>query len=160
MRRLVAGVVLGLILGTAAQAGATYLADDRVWYRLDRQAQTAYVAGVADSLASVAEFSQRAGAERAIDGVRQAARCADRVPLHDLARFGGEAIDYRRRVLPSTAIIERFVACGRSYYATCVAPRESVPAPRPPCPAPDRARRPRSDRRRPGAATGDPPARG
>lgn len=118
MRRLVAGVVLGLILGTAAQAGATYLTDDRVWYRLDRQAQTAYVAGVADSMASVAEFSQRAGAERAIDGVRQAARCADRVPLHDLARFGGEAMDYRRRVLPSTAIIERFVACGRSNYGS------------------------------------------
>lgn len=123
MRRLVAGVVLGLILGTAAQAGATYLTDERIWYRLDRQAQTAYVAGVADSMASVAEFSQRAGGERAIDGVRQAARCADRVPLHDLARFGGEAIDYARRVRPSTAIIERFVACGRSNYGS----RENLP---------------------------------
>ncbi len=118
MRRLVAGVVLGLILGTAGQAGAMYLTDGRVWDRLDRQAQTAYVAGVADSMESVAEFSQRAGAERAIDGVRQAARCADRVPLHDLARFGGEAIGHGRRVLPSTAIIERFVACGRGNYGS------------------------------------------
>ena len=41
MRRLVAGVVLGLILGTAGQAWAMYLTDGRVWYGLDRQAQHA-----------------------------------------------------------------------------------------------------------------------
>jgi hypothetical protein len=131
MRRLAAGVVLGLILGTAGQAGATYLTDHRIWYRLDRQAQTAYVAGVADSMVSVAEFSRRAGGERAIDGVRQAARCADRVPLQDLARFGGEAVDYGRRVLPSTAIIERFVACGRSNYGSDTYPYSGNPDGRP-----------------------------
>ena len=116
MRRLVAGIMLGLILGMAGQAWATYLTDERVWYRLDRQAQTAYVAGVADSLESIAGFSQRAGAERTVAGVRQAAGCANRVPLHDLAQFGSEAIDRARHVLPSTAIIEQFVACGRAYY--------------------------------------------
>lgn len=117
MRRMIAGVVLGIILGMVGQAGATYLRDDRIWYSLDRQAQTAYVAGVADSVGSIAEFSRHAGAERTIDGVRQAARCADQIPLHDLAGFGSEAIDHARRVLPSTAIIERFVVCGRSNYA-------------------------------------------
>jgi hypothetical protein len=118
MRRLVVGVVLGLILGTAGQAWAMYLTDGRGWYRLDRQAQTAYVAGVADSLESIAGFSQRAGAERTVEGVRQAAGCANRIPLHDLARFGSDAIDRGRHVLPSTALIEQFVACGRANYGT------------------------------------------
>lgn len=118
MRRLVAGIVLGLILGTAGEAGAVYL-QDGVWFRLDRQAQTAYVAGVADTLGSIAGFSSYVGADRAIERVTQAARCTDRIPLSHLAGLGTDAIDRGRHTAPpSTAIIQRFVACGRPYYGS------------------------------------------
>lgn len=110
MRTHVAGLVLGLLLGTTAQAGAQYL-QGALWYRLDRQAQTAYVAGVVDALESVTGFAERVGPDRAIEQARVAGRCAGRVPPSRLADVGDRAIQRAPRYAPpSTAIIVGFVA--------------------------------------------------
>ncbi len=116
MRTLVAGLVLGLLLGTAAQAGAQYL-QGTIWYRLDRQAQTAYVAGVADALESVTGLADRAGPDRAIERARLASRCAGQVPPHRLAELGDRAIQRApHHAPPSTAIIVGLIACGARPY--------------------------------------------
>lgn len=112
MRTLALGLVLGLLLGSTVQAGAQYL-QDGTWFRLDRRAQTAYVAGVSDALESITNFADRAGADRAIDRVRLAARCTGQVPPSRLAELGDRAIERAPRYAPpSTAIIVRLVACG------------------------------------------------
>jgi hypothetical protein len=116
MKTLVAGLVLGLLLGTAAQAGAQYL-HGAFWYRMDRQAQTAYVAGVVDALESLTGFAERVGADRAIEQARVADRCAGRVPPSRLADVGDRAIQRAPSYAPpSTAIIVGFVACGSRSY--------------------------------------------
>jgi len=114
MKTLTAGLVLGLLLGTAAQAGAQYL---HVWYRLDRQEQRAYVAGVADALESITGFADRVGPDRAIERARLATRCAGQVPPNRIAELGNRAIQGAPQyVPPSTAIIVGLVACGARPY--------------------------------------------
>jgi hypothetical protein len=116
MRTLAAGIVLGLLLGTAAQAGAQYL-QGAIWYRLDRQAQTAYVAGVADALESITGLADRTGPDRAIERARAASRCAGQVPPNRLAELGDGAIHRAPQYAsPSTAIIVGLVACGGRPY--------------------------------------------
>ncbi len=114
MKTLTAGLVLGLLFGTAAQAGAQYL---HVWYRLDRQEQRAYVAGVADALESVTGFAERAGPDRAIERARLATRCVGQIPPNRLAELGNLAIQRAPQYAPpSTAIIVELVACGARPY--------------------------------------------
>ena len=114
MKTLAAGLVLGLLLGTAAQAGAEYL---HGWYRLDRQEQAAYVAGVADTLESVTRFADRAGPDRAIERTRLANRCTGQIPPNHLADLGNRAIQGAPEYAPpSTAIIVGLVACGTRLY--------------------------------------------
>lgn len=114
MRILCAGLVLGLLLGTAAQAGAQYL---HSWYRLNPQAQTAYVAGVADALESLTGMADRVGPDRAIERARLASRCAGQVPPDRLAELGDRALQRAPHYAPpSTAIIVGLVACGARPY--------------------------------------------
>jgi hypothetical protein len=112
MRMLAVGLIVGLVLGTAFQAGAAYM-HDTLWSRLDRQAQTAYVAGVADSLGSLAELANHVGPERAMERAEIATRCVGRIPPNRLADVGSRAIGQApQAAVPSTAIIMRLVACG------------------------------------------------
>ncbi len=116
MKRLIAGLVLGLVFGTAVQAGAQYL-HDSIWSRLDRQAQTAYVAGVADALESITALADRAGADRAVERARLASRCTGQIPPYRLAELGDRALERApHHASPSTAIIVHLVACGSRPY--------------------------------------------
>ena len=115
MRMLALGLVLGVVFGTAFQAGAAYM-EEPLWFRLDRQAQTAYVAGVTDALESITEFARHVGPVQAMQRVRIASGCVGRVPANRLADVGARAMEQTPQAPPATAIIMRMVQCGSRPY--------------------------------------------